>query len=133
MKTINLTEILVYYDGIQVFAATDAAGCSYVGVGYGPKISPDRYLVTAARPEPLQQFRSGQLDLRSLLLAAPGGEWFITADKEGGDSPFILEPQPGPVAQSPYLPGPNFLLADEPIESLAEWQEPAPAGAPRSS
>lgn len=127
MKAINLTDILVYYDGIQVFAAADAAGRSYVGVGYGPDISTDCYLVTAARPERLQQFRSGLLDLRSLLLEAPDGEWFITVDKEGGDTPFILEPQPGPVAQSPYLPGPNFILDCEPVESLAEWQEPHPA------
>ncbi len=127
MKSINLTDILVYYDGIQVFAAADAAGRSYVGVGYGPDISTDCYLVTAALPERLQQFRSGLLDLRSLLLEAPDGEWFITVDKEGGDAPLFLEPQPGPVAQSPYLPGPNFILDCEPVESLAEWQEPHPA------
>ncbi len=131
MKAISLTNILVYYDGIQVFAAADAAGRSYVGVGYGPDISTDCYLVTAARPERLQQFRGGQLDLRTLLLEAPGGQWYITTNP-GGDTLFTLEPQPGPVAQSPYLPGPNFILNCEPVESLAEWQEPAaaPAKAP---
>ena len=130
MKTINLTEILVYYDGIQVFAGRDAGGGDYVGVGFGPQISPDRYMVTGARPERLQQFRVGQVDLRTLLLEAPDGEWFITVDKEGGDSPLYLEPQPVPVSESDCLPGPNFVLADEPIESLAEWQgqePPAPA------
>ena len=124
MKAISLTDILVYYDGIQVFAAADAAGRSYVGVGYGPDISTDCYLVTAARPERLQQFRAGQLDLRTLLLAAPGGQWYITTNP-GGNAPFTLEPQPGPVAQSPYLPGPNFILNCEPVETLSEWQEPA--------
>lgn len=131
MKTVNLAEILVYYDGIQVFAARDAAGADYVGVGYGPQISPDRYMVTPAAPEPFQQFRVGQLDLRTLLLAAPGGQWYIGVAKEGDDCPFILEPQPIPVSASPCLPGPNFVLTPEPIESLAEWQAQKPAGLPR--
>ena len=127
MKAINLTDILVYYDGVQVFEGRDAGGGHYIGVGIGPGISTNRYMVTGAIPERLQQFRSGLLDLRSLLLEAPDGQWFITVDKEGGDAPLFLEPQPGPVAQSPYLPGPNFIMDCEPVESLAEWQEPHPA------
>ena len=127
MKTINLTEILFYYDGVQVFAGRDAIGGHYVGAAIGPGIVTNRYMVTAARPERLQQFRVGQVDLRTLLLEAPGGQWYIAVDKEGGDSPLYLEPQPVPVSESDCLPGPNFVLADEPIESLAEWQGQEPA------
>lgn len=127
VKTINLTDILVYYDGVQVFAGRDAADGHYIGVGIGPGISTNRYMVTGAIPERLRQFRVGQLDLRSLLLEAPGGEWFITVDKEGGNTPLFLELQPGPVSECDCLPGPNFIVNCEPVESLAAWQGAQPA------
>lgn len=119
MKAIKLTDVLVYYDGVQVFAGRDAIGGHYVGVGIGPGISTNRYMVTGADPERLRQFRGGLLDLRTLLLEAPEGEWFITVDKEGGDAPLFLEPQPGPVSECDCLPGPNFTLDDDPIDDLA--------------
>ena len=119
MKAIKLTDILVYYDGVQVFAGRDAIGGHYVGAAIGPGIVTNRYMVTGADPERLRQFRGGLLDLRTLLLEAPDGEWFVTVDKEGGDSPLYLEPQPGPVAECDCLPGPNFTLDDDPIDDQA--------------
>lgn len=119
MKAIKLTDVLFYYDGVQVFAGRDAIGGHYVGAAIGPGIVTNRYMVTGADPELLRQFRGGRLDLRTLLLAAPEGEWFITVDKEGGDSPLYLEPQPVPVAECDCLPGPNFILEDGPVDDLA--------------
>lgn len=122
MKAIKLTAVLLYYDGVQVFEGRDAIGGHYVGVGIGPGISTNRYMVTGAAPERLRQFRGGRLDLRTLLLEAPEGEWFITVDKKGGDSPLYLEPQPNPVAECDCLPGPNFILEDGPeglVDDLA--------------
>ena len=119
MKAIKLTDVLVYYDGVQVFAGRDAIGGHYVGAAIGPGIVTNRYMVTGADPERLRQFRGGHLDLRTLLLEAPEGEWFITVDKEGGDTPLFLEPQPGPVAECDCLPGPNFTLDDDPIDDQA--------------
>ena len=119
MKAVNLTEVLLYYDGVQVFAGMDAIGGHYIGVGIGPGIATNRYMVTGAAPERLRQFRSGLLDLRTLLLEAPDGQWFITVDKKGGDTPLFLEPQPGPVSECDCLPGPNFTLDDGPIDDQA--------------
>ena len=122
MKAIKLTNVLLYYDGVQVFEGRDAIGGHYVGVGIGPGISTNRYMVTGAAPERLRQFRGGRLDLRTLLLEAPEGEWFITVDQEGGDSSLYLEPQPVPVAECDCLPGPNFILEDGPeglVDDLA--------------
>lgn len=119
MKAIKLTAVLFYYDGVQVFEGRDAIGGHYVGAAIGPGIVTNRYMVTGAAPELLRQFRGGRLDLRTLLLAAPEGEWFITVDKEGGDSPLYLEPQPVPVAECDCLPGPNFTLEDGPVDDLA--------------
>lgn len=119
MKAIKLTEVLLYYDGVQVFAGQDTIGGHYVGVGIGPGIVTNRYMVTGAAPERLRQFRSGLLDLRTLLLESPEGEWFITVDKEGGDTPLFLEPQSGLVGECDCLPGPNFTLDDSPIDDRA--------------
>ena len=119
MKTIHPTDILAYYDGVQVFAGRDSIGGNYVGMLVDAVGDYDRYVVTGARPERLRQFRSGMLDLRTLLLEAPDGEWYLTfADGEYGD-PLTLDPQNGHLEQTDFLPEPGFLLDDEPIEDAA--------------
>ena len=110
VKFIRLTEILDYYDGIQIFAGQDANGGCYVGSLIDQAGPADRYLVTAAAPESLQQFREGHLDLRTLLLSAPGGQWYLSLDQEGGDAPLPLTPQSGPLAATDYLPEPGLFL-----------------------
>jgi len=110
VKLIWLTEILDYYDGIQIFAGQDANGGGYVGSLIDRAGPADRYLVTAAAPESLQQFREGRLDLRTLLLAAPGGQWYLSFDRDGGDTPLPLEPQAGPLTATDYLPEPGLFL-----------------------
>ncbi len=120
MKTIYPTEILDYYDGIQLFAGRDKIGGHYIGSMVDTVSGVDRYLVTGAAPERLRQFRSGMLDLRTLLLEAPYGEWYLTlADGEYGD-PLALQPQDGPLDQTDFLPEAGFLLDDTPIDDLAK-------------
>lgn len=113
MKTIYPTAILDYYDGVLAFEARDAIGGHYIGAAIKPAGGYDRYLVTGARPERLRQFRSGALDLRTLLLEAPGGEWYITLTNSDPGDTLTLEPQPGPLAATDYLPEPGFLLEME--------------------
>ena len=38
----------------------------------------DRYLLVGVPPERLDDFRIGKVDLRTLPLETPDGEWFIT-------------------------------------------------------
>lgn len=123
MKKIDLTDVLVYYDGVQVFAGRDSGGGQYIGVGIGPEVTTNRYLVTGATSERLGQFRSGRVDLRTLLLEAPGGRWYLTTD-EGGDAPLTLLPQDEDIAQCDYLPGPDFVLRAEPGDSFTQGQGP---------
>ena len=119
MKTIHPTDVLAYYDGVQVFAGRDSIGGNYVGMLVDVVGDYDRYVVTGAKPERLRQFRSGMLDLRTLLLEAPDGEWYLTfADGEYGD-PLTLDPQYGHLEQTDFLPEPGFLLDDAPIDDLA--------------
>ena len=68
MNTITLTEVLEYYDGIQMFAARDTTGVHYVCDMIESAGDFDRYAVAAVCPKRLNDFRTGQVDLRTLLL-----------------------------------------------------------------
>ena len=119
MKTITPTEILVYYDGVDVFAGHDPIGGHYIGMIVDRVGGIDHYLVAGVSPDRLRGFRSGVLDLRTLFLEAPEGEWFLTqADGEPGQ-PFILRPQSGSLLATDFLPDEGFLLDDVPVDELA--------------
>ena len=122
MKTIQPTETLVYYDGVEVFAGQDSIGGHYIGMIIDTIDTVDRYLVTGVSPERLRQFRSGVVDLRALFIEAPDGEWFITrADGEPGQS-LLLEPQSGDLLATEFLPGEGFFLEDVPVDDLVFQQ-----------
>ena len=67
MKTVKLTEIQDYYDGIQLFTAQDPIGDRYVG-------DFDRSAMVGVLPERLVDFRAGRVGLLTILLESPGGE-----------------------------------------------------------
>lgn len=119
MKTIRHTTTLFYYDGPQVFEARDAIGGHYVAVMVEPENSHDRYLVTGVAPERLRQFRSGTLDLRSLLSEAGADEWYLATAATGLEQPLTLVSQNAPLAGSGFLPDADFVLHDRPTEELA--------------
>ena len=123
MKTIRPTTVLDYYDGVQIFEGRDAIGGHYVGVLVDVVDRVDRYLVTGAVPERLHLFRSGELDLRTLLLEVPGDEWFLTLSDGSGGEELILRPQDGPLsAREEFLPLPDLFLDDDPLEDLVVQQ-----------
>ena len=119
MKTIRHTATLFYYDGPQVFEARDAIGGHYVAVMVEPQGEQDRYLVAGVAPERLRQFRSGTLDLRSLLVEARGQEWYLAMTADGLDQPLVLVPQQTLLMESGLLPDEGFVLHDRPAEDLA--------------
>ena len=119
MKTIKLTEILEYYDGIQIFTAQDPIGGHYVGEMIDTVGDFDRYAVVGVRPERLDDLRSGRVDLRTLLLEAPEGEWYITTPEGTVDDPLTLEPQQTPLVETDYLPEAGYFLDDEPPDVAA--------------
>ena len=81
MKTVKLTEVLDYYDGIQIFTARDPIGGHYVCDMIDTVGDFDRYAVVGVRPERLADFRAGRVGLRTLLLESPDGEWYITGSR----------------------------------------------------
>ena len=116
MKTIQPTDTLVYYDGVNVFEGRDPIGGHYVGMIVGTAGDFDRYLVVGAPPERLRQFRSGMLDLRTLLLGAPGGDWYMTLANSVHGEPLVLEPQNTPLVDTDFLPNEGFVLDDVPAD-----------------
>ena len=112
MKTVKLTAVLDYYDGIQIFAARDDKGRHYIATAIDTAGDFDRYLVAVAAPERLQQFCAGRLDLRALLLEAPGGEWYTTTANGAIEDPLSLKPETAPLSETPYLPDKGFFLTN---------------------
>ena len=105
MKTVKLTEILEYYDGILLFAACDPIGGNYLCEAIDTVGDHDRYAVVGVSPEGLADFRAGRVDLRTLMLESPGGEWYITVADGTIDDPLVLEPQHEPLTENDHLPG----------------------------
>jgi hypothetical protein len=118
MKTIRHTSTLYYYDGPQVFEARDAIGGHYLAVMIEPADGQERCLVAGVEPERLRQFRTGALDLRTLLLERGEPEWYLALPNGDLDAPLALQPQTTPLASFAHLPDPGFLLHDRP--ALAE-------------
>ena len=113
MKTVKLTEVLDYYDGIQIFTARDPIGGHYVCDMIDTVGDFDRYAVVGVRPERLADFRAGRADLRTLLLLeSPDGEWYITVADGTIDDPLTLEPQQKPLAETDYLPDEGVFLEE---------------------
>lgn len=116
MKTIRYTTTLFYYDGVQVFEARDTIGGHYVAVLTDTDRGHDRYLVAGVSPERLRQFRSGTLDLRTLLMDEGECEWFLATIDAGLDQPLSLIRQAQPLSDSGLLPDPGFVLHDSAAE-----------------
>ena len=113
MKTVKITEILEYYDGIQIFAARDPIGGHYIGDMIDTVGDYDRYAVVGVSPERLADFRNGQVDLRTVLLEIPGGEWYIMMPEGGIDDQQKLIPQSESMAEADVLPKDGFFLGPE--------------------
>ena len=113
MKTVKITEILDYYDGILVFVAQDTIGGQYVASLIERTSQNDRYLVVGTKPERLNDLRNGMVDLRTLLLEMPEGQWYITIPEGTLDDPMELELQSTPLGETDYLPGEDYFLGDE--------------------
>lgn len=113
MKIVKITEILEYYDGIQIFAARDPIGGHYIGYMIDTVGDSDRYAVVGVSPEPLADFQAGQVDLRTLLLESPNGEWYITVPGGTIEDPLVLEHQHKPLSETGYLPQDGYFLEPE--------------------
>lgn len=74
----------------------------------------DRYLVTGVAPGRLRQFRSGDLDLRTLLLEAGREGWYFADASDDLRRPLELVEQEGPLEGKEFLPDAGFTLNPDP-------------------
>lgn len=114
VRTIRHFSTLFYYDGAQIFEARDAAGRRYVAVLVDSDSTDggERYLVTGVAPERLRLFRSGVLDLRSLLVESDREERYVATVDAGIDQPLQLKQLTEPIEDCGLLPDSGFLLQD---------------------
>ena len=133
MKSIRYTNTLVYYDGVQVFAAEDTDGDRYVGVMVGNTGEADHYLIVATAPEPLRKFYAGELDLRTLLKESSSNDWYTALVSDDFKKPVSLELQQGPLPATGYLPGPGFRLHGAPVDQLMAVSPKGQDAAPDAS
>ena len=104
MKAITPTEILSYFDGIDLFAAEDAIGGNYVATLADDTLEAPRFLVVGVSQGQLDGVLSGQIDLKSLFENPAGGEWFFTdADADFG-TPLPLARQDKRTIPNRYWP-----------------------------
>ena len=134
MKTIRHTDTLVYYDGVQVFEGQDSVGGHFVGVMIDSLEDADVYLVAGVDPIQLKQFRSGSLDLKTLLLEGAEHGWYTTRADDDLMQSLILEVQEGPLGEREFLPDDGFLLEDDVVddgldESQVGWRNDAQVNA----
>lgn len=114
MKQIHYSSTLFYYDGPQVFDARDAIGGHYVAVAVPAGEGQDRYLLRGVAPEALGLFRSGRMDLRSLLLNSSEEDWYLATFGANPDESLRLESQGSSQPKSAWLPNPGFFLHRHP-------------------
>ena len=119
MRPIQHTSTLVYYDGVQVFEGRDIIGGHYVGVMIGSSRDADRYLVAGVPPERLRLFRTGELDLRGLLLDAGRDEWLLAESADGLQTPLKPARPDSFDRCMEWLPDEGLFLHDSPCGDLA--------------
>ena len=112
MKQIKYTNALFYYDGLQVFEARDLIGGHYVGILTPPIGTSDQYLVAGVSPENLRQFRSGSIDLRSLLIDSDKDERYVATVDNGLDNPLKLTELRTSTIDDNLLPERGYVLHD---------------------
>ena len=118
MKMIRHASTLFYYDGPQVFEARDVIGGHYVAIMGPSDGSGDRYLVAGVEPDRLRLFRSGVLDLRTLLLNSDEEERYLATAGDGFDQPLVLDRLRTSLSDSGFLPDRGFVLHERPADDL---------------
>lgn len=121
MKIIRHHNTLFYYDGPQVFEARDTTGGHYIAVMAGSELPGDRYILAGVTPKRLRLFRSGHIDLRSLLIESDRNERYVATAPSltcrpgsrtaaGVEQPLQLRKLSTHLEISGFLPDSGFLL-----------------------
>ena len=119
MKTIHHTRTLYYYDGPQVFEARDSIGGHYVALMIKSQIPGGQYVIVGVPPTRLRLFRSGSLDLRSLMSEAAPEDCYLASFGESLDAPLLISLERPSLEGGSFLPDDGFVLYDRPTTDFA--------------
>ena len=119
MKTIRHTKTLYYYDGPQVFEARDSIGGHYVALMIPSEAPAAQYVVVGVAPARLRLFRSGSLDLRSLMSEAAPEECYLASIGESLDAPLLISPERPSLEENSFLPDDGFVIYESPTTDFA--------------
>ena len=122
MRNVQFTSSLLYYDGVQIFEGRDSIGGHYVGTLVNATSDGDLYVVTGVAPDRLRMFRSGVLDLRTLLLESSDAGWYFAVINDDFAAPFPIERQQGLLEDQDFLPHEGVFLFDDVVDDLALQQ-----------
>ncbi|MDE0309748.1 MAG: hypothetical protein OXI60_07970 [Acidiferrobacterales bacterium] len=115
MLNIRYKSTLFEYDGPQVFEARDRIGGGrYIAVAVEDNGTDCQYLVVGTEVEKLRKFRTGEMDLRSLIVDSSQHGWYLTLSDANKDEPVTIQPQYGSLHEQDNLPEPDFFLHDSP-------------------
>jgi hypothetical protein len=109
MKTIKPEQVLLYYDGPEIFEALDEWGAHYVAVKIDSTAEGEEYAVCGVSPRSLDRFRNGEIDLKSLMLEFGKDDWFKSTINSSGDA-LVLVPQRLALLSSGCLPDDGFTM-----------------------
>ena len=103
------TETLQFYDCDVLFEAEDGSGRKYIAVHDGEYDTGSEYKLAPVEERALNEFKAGLIDLRSLLMTAPNGEWYKT--RIGTETEHIeLTKQESPLEITEDMPESGYFL-----------------------
>ena len=122
-------ETLQFYDFDILFEAEDQDGRKYIAVNDGEDENGLAYKLAPVDEQALIQFKSGLIDLRSLMMTAPNGEWYRTMIGAETDEIQLMR-QESPLALPEDTPEHRYYLLkfnkddEEPADSTESVQQP---------
>ncbi len=95
-------ESILYNDYELLFEAEDETGRRYIAVLDDDYQTGCEYIMVPTSHEDMTAFKAGLMGLRDLLLASPGGEWYVTEPGGNADGIPVVR-QPTPITDHPDL------------------------------
>lgn len=119
-KTLNLSQVLVFYDVPEIFLATDSVGTQFLCLLVESNIHLLKYIAVAISKMRLHNLLFGNIDLRQVISEPENNEWFVFDEI---DKPIIANLWTESQLPEDYLPEPGFIFQENPFTESIIFQE----------
>ncbi|HQK77032.1 MAG TPA: hypothetical protein PKZ25_12620, partial [Candidatus Hydrogenedentes bacterium] len=113
MHVLRHVETLVYYDGVQLFLASDQLDLPHLCLLVEQRAPLEEYLCIPVSQRRLNDFLSGRVDLLTLIKSAKIDELLIGDVTAGQLAEFRVRALPSKSVRSEWLPEPGFFFEKE--------------------